>query len=90
MYGDSCWYKHDVCDVIPKKPFQEDYINNRDDKQPAQNAPAQSSGFWETPANLAPPSNLPRQATWIRMVTMMTELNQMMKNMKNQSPFRSL
>ena len=40
--------------------------------------------FWEAKSNLAPPSNPASfsQATWIKMMTMMTDLKEMMKEIK--------
>ena len=43
--------------------------------------------FYEAPENLAPPPAQPSQATWVRMMTMLTEFNQMMEKMKQKNAF---
>ena len=50
--------------------------------QPNKQPTARSSVFRDPPANLAPPSQQPTQATWLKMVGMMDNLNQMMKEMR--------
>ena len=48
---------------------------------------AQPLGFRDPPANLAPPSQQPTQAGWLKMVAMLDNLNQMMKEMRETSRF---
>ena len=77
----SCWYNHnigkkqDVPEVNSGK--------NSDVSKPASQPPF----FWDPPANLAPPPTQPTQATWLKMVSMMDNLNMMMKAMKESSQF---
>ena len=78
----SCWYIHN------NKNITESKSHVKEDKTAKSNEP---SGFWDPPANLAPPSSILSQAAWIKMTTMMKELNQMMTNMRHHSqPFQSL
>ena len=83
----SCWYNHEG-----EYNAEEGHMNTKSQKNMEKsNKISQPSGFWDPPANLAPPSILPSQAAWIKMTTMMKELNQMMMNMKQHSqPFQSL
>ena len=78
----SCWYIHNAKNITESKsPVIEDKTTKI----------TESSGSWDPPANLAPPSIIPSQAAWIRMTAMMKELNQMMTNMRHHSkPFQSL
>jgi hypothetical protein len=83
----KCWYNHEAKNKIEKE--------KNDTKSPKKMEKAnkinEPLGFWEPPANLAPPSLLPSQAAWIKMTTMMRELNQMMVNLKHHNqPFQSL
>ena len=83
---ESCWYTHN----------EQQNIMNKDNKQqdthkqgfwdpPSSSDPptVQPSVFQVPPANLAPPSPQPTQATWLKMVAMMNNLNMMMKEMKD-------
>ena len=72
---DTCWYNHDDKETAVNKQSEEDKKISLETYQPPV--------FWERPANLAPPATLPDQATWLKMITMMTELNKMMSEMKN-------
>ena len=72
---ETCWYNHEN-----KEPTINE--SSEDDKKKSQET-FQPPVFWERPANLAPPANLPDHATWLKMITMMTELNKMMSELKN-------
>ena len=48
----------------------------------------QLSVFRDPPSNLAPPSPQPTQATWLKMVEMVDQLNNMMKEMRETGQFQ--
>ena len=45
------------------------------------------SVFCDPPVNLTPPSANPTQATWVKMMSIMNELNKMMKTVKESNSF---
>ena len=73
---ETCWYNHDKKEPAVNKSSEEDKKKSQETFQPPV--------FWERPANLAPPATLPNHATWLKMITMMSELNKMMTEMKNE------
>ena len=81
--NEACWFNH----TNPIDPTNEDIKKNdifsKDEN--LSNKEYQPPVFWERPVNLAPPARMPSQASWIKMVSMMKELNQMMMNMTNQT-----
>ena len=81
--AESCWYNHDSDKSEEQSSSQQEGFW---DPPPAPNHP---SVFRDVPVNLAPPSPQPTQATWLKMVTMMENLNQMMKNIKETNQFLS-
>ena len=87
-FNDSnCWYRHDAKQKSEKNKMEIQSPVKADKATKA----TEPSGFWEPPANLAPPSIIPSQAAWMKMTAMMKELNQMMSNMRHHSqPFQSL
>ena len=74
--NNSCWYEHPHNDNprIPPKvnpTHNPDIVNEQTASKP--------SVFQDPPANLAPPSPQPTQAAWLKMVSMMNNLNQLTK-----------
>ena len=83
----SCWYKHETT-FDPENLVE---MKSPDKlKNVGGNKSSDTPVFCEAPANLAPPSNQPSQATWLKMTSMLTDLNQMMKKMKETIPLLSL
>ena len=85
----SCWYNHhdnsnQNHNVNPSEmsyPETGENISNQAGTQPPV--------FWDPPANLAPPAILPTQATWVKMMSKMNDLNKMMQEMKESNTFLS-
>ena len=77
----TCWYNHNIGKKQNVPEVHSD--KNSDVSEPA----SQPTVFWDPPANLAPPSSHPTQATWLKMVSIMDNLNMMMKAMKESSQF---
>ena len=75
-----CWFPHD-------KKVPSINTESKEDKKESNEA-FQPPVFWERTENLAPPATIPNQATWLKMVSMMAELNKMMTEIKNQNKFQ--
>ena len=87
----SCWYNHNTKNA--NKTTTEEHKNvyfNDKTYQPNDKDSTQPPVFQNPPANMAPPSMYPNQATWVKMMSMMKDLNQMMTNIKKQNLFQSL
>ena len=80
---EACWYSHG--DTNKSERSNETHPEEKDINP--SNGTSQPPVFWERPANLVPPI-IPNQATWVKMMSMMTELNQMMNKMKNLNQFQ--
>ena len=95
--SETCWFNHKMKpeNNIAKEPDMADKHEGVWEPLPDQSSQkideqkAQSSVFWDTPANLAPPSPTSppvTQAMWLRMVQMLESLNKMMKQIKEANP----
>ena len=75
--NDGCWYNH----TRPSTQKDQQSVGWKP------TTPVQPSVFQVPPANLAPPSPQPTQAMWLRMISMINDLNVMMKQLQanNQS-----
>ena len=77
----NCWYNHGIS---KKQKAPEDNI---DKNLNASKASSQPLVFWDLPVNLETPSSQPTQATWLKMISMMDNLNKMRREMKESSQF---
>ena len=77
----GCWYNHSI--VKKKKDPEDNSENNLNVSKTSSQPPV----FWNPPTNLEPPSAKPTQATWLKMILMMDNLNKMMKEMRESSQF---
>ena len=86
--SDVCWFNHKTTtkNNTPKVQDTTKVVANQTSKKTEQND-KQQSVFRDSPENLAPPSQQPTQATWLRMIQMMDSLNKMMKEIREASPF---
>ena len=83
----SCWYIHgkkNYNETNSRESMHEETANKGHENNRAEPEP---SVFCDPPANLAPPSANPVQATWVKMMAMMNELNKMMKTVKESNSF---
>ena len=83
---EACWYDH--TDQNKFENVSPNMEHPEANKRPQSEEASQPPVFWERPANLIPPSINPSQATWVKMMSMMTDLNQMMTQIKNQNQFQ--
>ena len=81
----SCWYNHGGNNKTPTADMKSPGKPNE-----SQQSSSAQSGFWETPANLAPPSTPTiTQAAWIKMMKMMNEMKNLMSMIKESNKFLS-
>ena len=80
--SDKCWYNHKDIKTTKESPNEVLSPMETSDDEQVVKLPV----FQQASANLAPPWNqttpAPTQATWIKMMSMMTDLNRMMQSMK--------
>ena len=79
--SESCWYDHGNTSKQKTETTSSRKTNSNSSSQPPV--------FQDPPVNLAPPEQNPSMATWLKMMTMMTELNAMMTMMKESGKFLS-
>ena len=82
---ESCWYNHSEVPAPTRVDSQQGFW---DPIPPTDQPSVQPSGFRDPPVNLAPPSAQPTQAAWLKMISMMENLNQMMEKMKETNQFQ--